>query len=224
MTKSPTIITLLVCLAMLSGCHFGGPVVPEAWVGKPTDLASIDSRDNQSRLQIIIGYGKHFSNHAAMRITCPGRETMFWDPGGGFREEEPKYKRYRDLVLNDPPSISRYLAYRWKNCHDIGIEVFEWDITPQYARQLQDVLIKHKDPNNSNPTIDSAAFYGECALAVSKYLKNFAQDLITLNKRYFLPDKLAVVLYTQSPNRVFVFRLNQIPQVCVKEENLPITQ
>ncbi len=210
--RSLTVAMLLIVAASLTGCHFGGPRIPAGWNGEGTSLASIDNRGDEARLQVIIGYGAMFPNHAAMRISCPGREVLFWDPGGNFSEKNPKYERRCNLVFKDPPNIKRYLAYRWKNCHDVGVEVFEWDITPQYAIKLQDTLINGINADRPPGTFSPSAMYMECSLSVSRYLKEIASDMMTVNTE-FLPNKLAAELYTQSPDRVFVFRRKQTPQV-----------
>jgi hypothetical protein len=58
-----------------------------------------------------------------------------------------------------------------------------------------------------------------CSLAVSGFLNRFATPIMNVPQKYFLPHKLARVLYTQSPDRVLVFRRNKLPMVYVPPPN-----
>jgi len=99
---------LLPLLAALCGCH-GGLHIPPGWrdVGNPpTDDPSL------GRMQVILCFGTFTSNHSAVRLECPGRAPILWDPGGMWGKTKPEYKRSRDIVYARVPTIDEWWIFR----------------------------------------------------------------------------------------------------------------
>lgn len=210
-------LTICGCLYLLSGCiHASVPHLPNTWNGTPTDMDVTIDRPGQARIQVIIGYGIFMDNHAALRLVCPGRQDIFWDPGGGYNVETAPHTRWNDLIIEDPPDLRTYLEFRKSTHYDDAVEVFEWDITTAQAIRLYDVLW-----NGTNAGHPAGRFSANtpglfCSTAISDFLGRFATDIMTLEDKYFWPNELARVLYTQSPSRVMIFRVGKPPMVYVQ--------
>ena len=210
-------LTLCVCLYLPAGCiHAPVPHLPSTWNGTPAGMDVTDGKPGQALIQVIIGYGIFMDNHAALRLVCPGRQDIFWDPGGGYNVETAPHTRWNDLIIEDPPDLKTYLEFRKNTHYDDAVEVFEWDITTSQALALYDVLW-----NGTNADHPAGRFGSDtpglfCSTAISDFLGRFATDIMTLNDTYFWPNELARVLYTQSPNRVMIFRVGRPPMVYIQ--------
>jgi hypothetical protein len=219
---------MLLGLCLTTGCaHSPGKYMPNTWMGSPTHMKSIADRPNQSRLQVIIMSGKLLDHHTALRLVCPGRTILFWDPAGGYGKTDPKIERDNDLIRTNPPDLKTYMPFRWQN-NDAVVVIFEWNLPPDHAWELYEVLNEGtgKDhPAGRFSTITVGLF---CSTAISDFLRRFAQETVSLKKSYFLPRDLARELYTQSPTRVLVFRRDHQPMEYIQPQKtfadtLPMT-
>ena len=201
---SISILSLFVLF--LVGCvHAPAPYRPSNWVNHGIDLKSVADPPGQSLLQVIIVYGDLWSHHTALRVVHPDRPVLFWDPGGGYGVDLPEDVRSKDLIKINPPDLETYLEHIWQHSSR-EVEVFEWDLKPEEARDLYDVLLNGADKNHPAGRFTTPTMGFFCAVAVSDFLHRFAGKTLTVPKTFFLPEHLARVLYTQSPKRVLAFR------------------
>lgn len=206
------------CLLLVAGCaylpkpHLPAPHLPETWNGTAVDFQAIADRPGQARLQIIIAYGQLVDNHAALRLVCPGRPVLFWDPGGGYNKQTAPHTRWNDIIVKDPPDLATYLAFR-RTHYDTVVEIFEWRITRQQSERLADVLRFGTDSSHPAGAFRSSTTGLFCSSAISDFLKRFAGDIMTISETYFWPSDLARALYTQAPARVILFRSADAPVI-----------
>ena len=193
--------------SVLCGCHYGVPA-PKGWVGQPidSDQAGSDDPNNRGRLQVLIHYGYMYSNHSTMRLTCPDRPVLFWDPGGTYGDEDPSVGRKRDLLLAKPPTVEQWWAYRTKNCNEPIMAMFEWDLSDELACRLHTTLLSGTDESHPRGTFHSDIASWDCCVAICDFLIRFADDKLMVPRRWILPRNLGRHLWTQSPGRVYIFR------------------
>ena len=209
----------LVLLVLLSanGCfHLPVQHLPASWTGTPMDLSETADRPDEAKLQIIIAAGIVMDNHAALRMTCPGRVPLFWDAGGNYARETQFTDRRNDIIIKDPPDIPSYVKWR-EHLHDESIEIFEWNLDAAQACRLYDILVHGTDKDHPAGKFRSSTPGLFCSTAISDFLMRFAGETITLEETYFWPSELAGALYTQSPDRVIVIR----PKASIKAYTQP---
>jgi hypothetical protein len=200
------ILALLLFICLLVGCiHAPAPYRPTSWVNAPIDMKSVVDNPNQPLLQVIIVYGPAWDHHSALRLVCPGRPVLFWDPGGSYGTTLPEDVRSKDLIMVNPPDLETYLQHIW-HFSSVEVEVFEWDLKPEDARELYNVLLNGTDKNHPAGRFTTTTLGMFCTVSVSDFLHRFATKTMTVPKSFFFPHNLARVLYTQSPKRVLAFR------------------
>jgi len=199
-------LTLLLFISLLTGCiHAPAPYRPNNWVNNRIDLKSVADPPDQPLLQVIIVYGPWWDHHSALRLVCPGRPVLFWDPGGSYGTTFPEDVRSKDLIRINPPDLETYLRHVW-NFSSVEVEVFEWDLKPEHANELYDVLDNGTDKNHPAGRFSTTTMGGFCCVALSDFLHRFATKTMTVPRSFFFPYNLARVLYTQSPKRILAFR------------------
>jgi hypothetical protein len=209
-------IAALFAVCILASCiHAPAPHLPSTWIGTYTDLESITNRPAKARLQVIIASGVVMDNHTALRLVTPGQPVVFWDPGGGYGTAPGEDVRRKDLIVVNPPDLETYLPFRWEN-YDAAVEIFEWDLEPAYAYKLYQTLTQGTEKNHPAGRFTTRSMGLMCSIAVSDFLNRFAADIMDVPTTYFWPHKLARVLYSQSPDRVLVFRRRKQPMVYIQ--------
>jgi hypothetical protein len=202
-TKSILMMLWFVCIV---GCvHAPAPYRPSSWLSSPIDLKSIADNTNQPLLQVIIVYGPAWDHHSALRLVYPGRPVLFWDPGGSYGTTLPGDVRSKDLIMVNPPDLETYLQHIW-HFSSVEVEVFEWDLKPENARELYNVLLNGTDRNHPAGRFTTTTLGMFCTVSVSDFLHRFATKTMTVPRSFFFPHNLARALYTQSPKRVLAFR------------------
>lgn len=208
----------VMCSALLVGCHSAG-TVPPGWEGTPivdksaqasvqpanTNIADHDTPPT-GRLQVVICYGRVLSNHTVVRLEAPGAETLFWDPGGTYRLYDPEASRHYDVITRDAPTIEQWWRYRWDICSEPVMEVFEWSLDADQAHRLHTILLTRHDPEDRMQVFEPDAGGLECCLRTCEFLDRFAEGKPAVPARYFWPHELGQHLWTQSPDRVMVYR------------------
>lgn len=204
--KLHTALALLLLICLLVGCVHGPAAYrPTNWDYTRVDLKAAADIPNQPSLQVIIVYGPWWGHHSALRLVCSDRPVLFWDPGGSYGAFHKEDIRSKDLIRKDPPDLEAYLQFAW-NYNNVEVEVFEWDLEPEDAHQLYNILSSGTDKNHPAGRFKTATMGGFCCVALSDFLHRFATKIMTVPKSYFFPHDLARVLYTQSPKRVLAFR------------------
>ncbi len=211
LVSSSRSLALVAVIVLLAGCNAGGPVIPKGWISAPADTVLMNTqRDDEPRLQVIICYGLMISHHSDLRVTCPGRRPVFWDPGGDFKENDPAYKRRHDLMYEHSPDVVEWWHYRSKQLDVLGgepfMKVFEWDLTRDDAERLHAELLNGRDDAGEFKTQTMGGF---CNVAVCDYLQRFAGQRVDMPGKMIWPNSLAEHLWTQRPNRVLVFEVKQ---------------
>jgi hypothetical protein len=168
-------------------------------------MKSVADNPNHPLLQVIIVYGPWWCHHSALRLVCPDRPVLFWDPGGSYGIFHQEDIRSKDLIRIDPPDLEAYLQFTWE-FSSVEVEVFEWDLTTEQAGELYDVLLNGTDKNHPAGKFSTTTMGGFCCVALSDFLHRFAKKTMNVPKSFFFPHDLARVLYTQSPRRVLAFR------------------
>jgi hypothetical protein len=206
----------LFAVCILTSCiHAPAPHLPSSWIGTCTELEILNNRPEKARLQVIIASGVIWDNHTALRLVTPGKPVVFWDPGGGYGTAPGDDVRRKDLIVVNPPDLETYLPFRWEN-YDAAVEIFEWDLEPAYANELYEILTRGADDNHPAGRFSTRSMGLMCSIAVSDFLSRFATELMDVPDTFFWPHTLARVLYTQSPDRVLVFRRRQQPMIYVQ--------
>jgi len=204
--KPSFILPLLIFVCLILGCvHAPAPYRPSSWVKTPIDMKSVADNPNHPLLQVILVYGPWWCHHSALRLVCPDRSVLFWDPGGSYGTPEEMEIRSKDVIRINPPDLEAYLRFTW-NYSSVEVEVFEWDLTLDRAHELYDVLLNGADKNHPAGKFSTATMGGFCCVALSDFLHRFAKKTMNVPKSLFFPHDLARVLYTQSPRRVLAFR------------------
>lgn len=165
-------------------------------------------------------------NHAALRLIAPGKPVIFWDPGGGLgdSDESDEYfsnkgsggqelviERAFDLVFTAPEDLERFIDYRWQATSDEFIEIFEFDLEVVRAIQLNKVFLEGANNSHQREKFSTDAVPLMCSVAISDFLQEFMKDRIALPASFFFPHNLSHQLYTQRPDRVFLFRRGRKP-------------
>jgi len=199
-------LALLLFICLLMGCvHGPAPYRPASWDNTRFNLKSVADNPDQPLLQVIIVYGPWWCHHSALRLVCPDRPVLFWGPGGSYGVFHQEEIRSKDLIRKNPPDLEAYLQFSW-NFSSVEVEIFEWDLGPEHAHELYDVLSNGTNKNHPAGRFTTTTMGGLCCVALSDFLHRFATKIMTVPRSFFFPHDLARVLYTQSPKRVLAFR------------------
>lgn len=230
-------LTLLLSLWLVcftAGCHHAG-VVPPGWIGTPVataiqnDPASPAMPDqgdgpfdeSAGSLEVIICYGRVLSNHTALRLQVPGCPTLFWDPGGTYKQDDPTRKRIHDVLTQNAATVDEWWRYRRDNCREPVMAVFQWNLDAEQARRLHAILLNRQDPHDPRATFEPDAGGMQCCRRASEFLMRFADGTPAVSRRYFWPHQLGEHLWTQQPDRVTVFRAQGQSMVYRKRTDSP---
>lgn len=211
------LMSLVICLTV--GCHHAG-TIPPGWRGEPISLSGDEQAEHvgsartgqgngggsQGLLQVFICYGKVLSNHTAVRLGTPGKETLMWDPGGTYGQYDPSYARRHDVLTKNAPTVDQWWRYRRDRCREPIMEVFQWSIDADQARRLHAVLLNYHDPADTAQTFEPDTGGLQCCTKVSEYLMRFADGRPAVPGKLFWPHELGEHLWTQEPDSVMVFR------------------
>jgi len=201
-----SILILLLCAGLSAGCfHAPAHYRPQGWIGHPIDIKSVAPLPDQPLLQIVIVYGPAWGHHSALRLVCQDRPVLFWDPGGGYGTSDPEVVRERDLIHINAPDLEKYLQFTWQH-NTVEVEVFEWNLTQAQAVELYEVLMNGSDKNHGLGRFKTSTMGGFCTRRLSDFLHRFAAKIMVVPKSFLLPEDLARVLYSQSPQRILSFR------------------
>ena len=152
-------------------------------------MKSVADPPDQPLLQIIIVYGPAWDHHSALRLVCPDLPVLFWNPGGGYGIDLPEVVRSKDLITVNPPSLETYAQHIW-HFSSIEVEVFEWDLKPEHAHELYDVLLNGTDKNHPAGRFTTPTMGLFCTVAVSDFLHRFAGETTTVPRTLFFPHNL----------------------------------
>ncbi len=213
--------TLLLSLTICAGCHHAG-TIPTGWRGDPISL--IDNQETQpnapahnglgngnasdspAQLQVFICYGKVLSNHTALRLSAPGKQTLMWDPGGTYQQHDPSRARRHDVLTTNAATVNEWWRYRRDGCLEPVMEVFQWSLDTDQAQRLHAILLERQDPDDPTQSFEPDAGGLQCSNRVSEFLMRFTGDRPAVPRKIFWPHELGEHLWTQNPDSVMVFR------------------
>ncbi len=208
MTRGIRLISLCF-FVLIPGCHQAG-TVPPGWRGEPYAFDALDTNNppapSAGTLQVFICYGKVLSNHTALRLEAPGLNTLMWDPGGTFKQDDPAYARRYDVLTRKNLTVEQWWRYRSESCREPIVQMYEWSLSSGQAKRLHTILITRHDPLDRSQVFEPDAGGLECCKRVSEFLDRFADGRPAVPERYFWPHELGEHLWTQSPDRVVIFR------------------
>lgn len=202
-------IGILLLSGLLTACA-PAPHLPDNWPNHQISLDQVNDDGGTGLVQVFIGYGAFVDNHAALRLVCPGKPTLMWDPGGNYGDGDPEiYARKHDyLIWEQAPDVKTFMEWRIK-VPDVATEVFEFALTGAQAERLWNVLKNGNPPEDPRGRFTHRSAPMRCCTDTSDYLHRFAGDVLTVPQSYFWPRDLAKVLYTQRPRRVIYYRLHE---------------
>ena len=203
----------------LGGCQ-SGPQPPAGWHARPApEIAEDVSRDRDARMQVIICYGRFVSTHAALRLAVGDGSLLLWDPGGGYRVDDPRaVGRRADLVTRDVPTLGTWWQYRGSFTREPYNAVFEWDLAASDGIRLAEMLRAGTVDRGETGQFQTAAVGGACSLAVSEFLRRYGDPYATPAKKSFWPHDLGMQLWDESPDRVIVFGVDKEVKVWTRGE------
>lgn len=235
MIKNNIFIILFTFVAVIhTGCcfHRSCPMLPKTWNANECNAKSLEDNDKQAKLQVMVMYNKGPCSHVALRLYSKRRGPIFWDPAGGFANEQDNFDneqgnennedhelsinnsgnadsiRQDDIIIKSVPSINEYLAWRkFINTH--AAEIFEFNISEDYAENLWTILRNGTKRSHPKGKFHTDAIGGTCGLSIAKFLHRFADDIIKV-KSVLYPHNLAKQLYNQNPDRVIIYRDDQL--------------
>jgi len=194
----------LVVLLLLSGCiHKPLPNVPENWTGEVVNPESLEDKPDIATMQIVIVYGSSVCNHTASRYYCPGKGALFWDPGGGYGNEGiVKVKRKLDVIVGNIPTLNDYLYWRTR-IPSHSTEIFVWDSNNEKICEMYDLVSAASKRDRVNGFNSNAAGMF-CSSATSTFLRDYAQDLLQVDK-WGLPHNLSKQLHERkSADKIYI--------------------
>lgn len=198
--------TLWVLALCMGGCH-GGLRVPADWVQQ--SVARLDEVQHASalngehgRMQVILCFGLVLDNHSVLRLECPGREPLFWDPGGIYGEGDERVGRRLDVLRHGAPTAEQWWEFRRDGFAEYFHLVYEWELSRASAEAKYAALTPDSVPSG---TFNPDAGGGACCRALCRFLQLHAADEMTVPRIWTFPHKLGEHLWTQRPDRVIVF-------------------
>ncbi len=120
------------------------------------------------------------------------------------------------------PSINQYLVWRkFINTH--AAEIFEFNIVEDKAEELWTILRDATKRSHPNGKFHTKALGGACGLSIAKFLHRFAEDVVEVDTVFF-PHNLAKQLYKQNPDRIIIYRDEQLYCYIPPENNGLVSQ
>ncbi|HSO18509.1 MAG TPA: hypothetical protein VLT88_03565, partial [Desulfosarcina sp.] len=195
--------------------HAPTPYLPRDWPRAALPLEALEDESGRPVLQVVIAYNVYWPNHTALRLVDAAGRTLFWDPGGGYGKSDPLLVRHNDLIRENAPDLPRYLAYRWAN-NDQAVEIFEWRLPAAEVQRLAAILSAGAGRSAYTDTGFRTATPGFfCNAAISGFLYDYGQPVITPGDAYFFPGLLSRELYRSRPDRVMILEREQRGSVLI---------
>ena len=207
-TKKILIVLFLFGVGINAGCCFHSlypPMLPGSWNANECDPKSLDDKPGQAKLHVMVMYHKNSCKHTALRLFCPSKGPLFWDPAGAFATKRyMDAKRTDDVMSEKVPTLNQYMDWR-KAINTHAVEIFEFNLTDSEAEELYTIL--HYGTKRSHPKgrFSTKAIGLTCGLSVARFLHRFAEDIVEVDTVFF-PHNLAKQLYKENPDRVVVYR------------------
>jgi len=242
MIKTKIYFILFIFAASLhTGCcvHRSCPMLPKAWNADECNVKSLEDNFGQPKLHVLVMYNEGPCSHVALRLFCQEKGPIFWDPAGGFANdqvyeytEDQEYNfnassnhdsiRLNDVIIKSVPSINQYLVWRkFINTH--AAEIFEFNIAEAKAEELWTILRDGTKRSHPKGKFHTKAIGGTCGLSIAKFLHRFAEDIVEVDTVFF-PHNLSKQLYKQNPDRIISYRDEQLYSYIPPEDNRLVSQ
>ena len=228
-----TILFTFITLTLTGCCfHRTCPMLPKTWNANKCNTKSLEDNNKQAKLHVMVMYNEGPCSHVALRLYSQEKGPIFWDPAGGFANEQGNFGndqgnendedyelsinnpsnlnsiRLNDIITKKAPSINEYLEWR-RIIHTHAAEIFEFNISETEAVNLWDILRNGTTRSHPKGKFHTNAMGGTCGLSIAKFLHRFAEDIIKVNSAFY-PHNLARQLYKQNPDRVIIYRDGQL--------------
>jgi len=201
-------------------------MLPGSWSANECNPKSLDDNPEQAKLHVMVMYHKNSCKHTALRLYCPSKGPLFWDPAGAFATQvrylgpaarhnrnfaTKRYmdsKRRDDVMSEKVPTLNQYLDWR-KMINTHAVEIFEFNITDSEAEELWYILRYGTKRSHPKGRFSTKAIGLTCGLSVARFLHRFAEDIVEVDTVFF-PHNLAKQLYKKNPDRVIIYRDGQL--------------
>ncbi len=203
---------LFLCVSILgctiySGCmHYSTPMLPKSWKANMCSAKSLEDTPEQPKLHVMVMYHKYSCWHTALRVYCPKKGSLFWDPGGRYATEgrHAGSIRFNDVIIEKVPTVNGYLEWR-KRIHTDAVEIFEYNLGDHEAEEFWTILRYGTERSHPKGAFKTSANGGRCGLSVAKFLHRFGEKIAEVDTVFF-PHNLAKQLYNTAPDRVIILR------------------
>ena len=218
-------VLLLLAVGINAGCCFHRsypPMLPKSWNANECDAKSLDDIPGHAKLHVMVMYHTTSCKHTALRLYCPSKGPLFWDPAGAFATQirylgpaarhnrdfaTKRYmdaKRRNDVMSEKVPTLNQYLDWR-KAINTHAVEIFEFNITDSEAEELYAILRYGTKRSHPKGRFSTKAIGLTCGLSVARFLHRFAEEVVEVDTVFF-PHNLAKQLYEENPDRVIIYR------------------
>jgi hypothetical protein len=127
-------------------------------------------------------------------------------------------ERRNDVISEEVPTINQYLAWR-KLINTHAVEIFEYNIPDGEAEELWTILRYGTKRSHPKGSFSTKAIGLTCGLSVARFLHRFAEDIVEVDN-VFYPHNLAKQLYKENPDRVIIYRDEQLSYYIPSENHV----
>ncbi len=237
--KNILIVLFILGVSLHAGCCFHRsypPMLPTTWNGNECNAKSLEDNPEQTNLHVMVMYHRTSCKHTALRLYCRTKGPLFWDPAGAFATQVrylgPAARHNRDfatkpymdserrddVISEEVPTINQYLAWR-KLINTHAVEIFEYNIPDDEAEELWTILQYGTKRSHPKGSFSTKAIGLTCGLSVARFLHRFSEDIVEVDTVFF-PHNLAKQLYKENPDRVIVYRDEQLSYYIPSENHV----
>jgi hypothetical protein len=237
--KNISIVLFILGVSLHAGCCFHRsypPMLPTTWNNHECNAKSLEDNPEQSKLHVMVMYHRTSCKHTALRLYCRTKGPLFWDPAGAFATQvrylgpaarhnrdfatKPYMdsERRNDVISEEVPTINQYLAWR-KLINTHAVEIFEYNIPDGEAEELWTILRYGTKRSHPKGSFSTKAIGLTCGLSVARFLHRFAEDIVEVDN-VFYPHNLAKQLYKENPDRVIIYRDEQLSYYIPSENHV----
>lgn len=219
-----TTIIILTLALLASACapHPPHPHAPDGWKKQSelVDISELEDKPDQAVLQVLIMSGPFNCSHTALRLYCPDKGALFWDPAGGYGRDEQHVvipRRYDIFVGDHAASLEDYLEFR-EIIPTSSTEIFQWSPGEQTVCDYYDLLANEGRTPRDDSFFKTSSFGIYCNLSVSGFLKDHARGFSGVKKSFF-PHDLSVELYRLNPEKVYIVKKGKIYKLSLPKKS-----
>ncbi len=216
------IILIPALILSVSGCvHLAHPHAPEDWkkTSKIVEISELQDQSDKAVLQVLIMSGPFNCSHTALRLYCPAKGALFWDPAGGYGRDDAHVtipRRYDVFVGDNAASLEDYIKYR-EIIPTASTEIFQWSPGEEKICEYYDLLANEGITPRHESFFKTSTFGIYCNLSVSEFLAKQAHGFSGVKKTFF-PHDLSSELYRLNPDEVYIVKKQKIYRLSVPDK------